>query len=243
MTGTKADIIAKLQKQLEPLQGVRSILNGIGVDTGPGPQKLAFPNDILSFGAVHEFICGSPEDAAATGGFIAAVLATLMKNGGATIWISSQRTMFPPGLTSFGIQPDKIIFLDLQKTKDILWATEEALKCNGVASVVAEMQEISFATSRRLQLAVEHSGVMGFMLRQKPRSLDTTACVSRWSITSLPGALEDGMPGVGFPRWNAALLKIRNGKPGSWQVEWKAGRFRHISPSAKGIIKELRKAG
>ena len=26
--------------------------------------------------------------------------------------------------------------------------------------------------------------------------------------------LEDGMPGVGVPRWNVELLKISNGKPG-----------------------------
>ena len=243
MTASKADIIAQLQKQLIPLQGLRSALNGIGVEAGPGPQKLSFPNDVLSFGAVHEFICAGAEEAAATGGFIAAVLATLMKSGGATIWISSQRTLFPPGLKVFGLEPENIIFLDLQKTKDMLWVLEEALKCNGIAAVVGEIPEISFTISRRLQLAVEQSGVMGFILRNNPRNLTTTACVSRWNITSLPSVLEDAMPGVGFPRWNATLLKIRNGKPGNWQVEWKAGKFRAIPPLATAIIKELRKAG
>jgi protein ImuA len=40
--------------------------------------------------------------------------------------------------------------------------------------------------------------------------------------------LGDGMPGVGFPRWNVQLLKVRNGKPGAWQIEWSADGFRHI---------------
>jgi protein ImuA len=35
----------------------------------------------------------------------------------------------------------------------------------GLAAVVAEIQELSFMTSRRLQLATEQSGVTGFMLR------------------------------------------------------------------------------
>ena len=243
MPATKADIIAQLRKQLNLLQGVRPALNGIGVETAPGPQKLAFPNDILSFGAVHEFICSGTEEAAATGGFISAVLATLMKDGAATLWISSQRMLFPPGLKSFGLEPENIIFLDLKKTKDVLWALEEALKCNGVAAVVGEIPEISFTTSRRLQLAVEQSGVMGFIVRQNPRNLTTTACVSRWNISSLPSAFEDAMPGIGFPRWNATLLKIRNGKPGNWQVEWKAGKFRVVAAKATAVVKELRKAG
>jgi protein ImuA len=243
MQAEKNDIIARLRQQLNPLQGVRSTLNGIGVAQLPGPQKLAFPNDLLSFGAVHEFICNGTPEAAATSGFLSALLATLMKNGGVTIWISAQRNLFPPGLVIFGIQPENIIFLDLQKTKDMLWALEEALKCSGVAAVVGEIPELSFTSSRRLQLAVEHSGVMGFILRNNPRNLTTTGCVTRWKISSLPSALEDGMPGVGFPRWKASLLKTRNGKPATWEVEWAAGKFRVLTAVNTAVIKPLKKAG
>jgi protein ImuA len=41
------------------------------------------------------------------------------------------------------------------------------------------------------------------------------------------------LPGVGFPKWNVELLKVRNGKPGSWQVEWAAGKFRLNNKVAK----------
>jgi protein ImuA len=37
------------------------------------------------------------------------------------------------------------------------------------------------------------------------------------------------MPGVGFPRWNVNLLKVRNGKPGSWEIEWAENQFQEIS--------------
>ena len=155
-----------------------------------------------------------------------------MDSGGATIWISSYRTIFPPALAAFGMAPDKIIFIDLKKEKEILWAMEEALKCNGLAAVVGEMTELSFTASRRLQLAVEESQVTGFILRRNPRSINTTACITRWKITSLPSESADDMPGVGFPRWNAELLKVRNGKPGKWEIEFAAGRFRNISKMA-----------
>ena len=129
----------------------------------------------------------------------------------------------------------------MQKEKEILWVMEEALKCEGLAAVIAETPEISFTASRRFQLAVEQSRVTGFIIRRNPKNL-ATACVTRWKISPLPSATEDGLPGVGFPRWNVELLKVRNGTPGKWQLEW-AGRFRHVSKLASITGEQQRKTG
>ena len=110
----------------------------------------------------------------------------------------------------------------------MLWTMEEALKCEGLAAVIGEIKELNFTVSRRLQLAVEQSRVTGFIIRNNPRTITTSACVTRWKITTLPSELKDGLPGVGFPRLNVGLLKVRNGKPGNWQIEYSAGRYRHI---------------
>lgn len=243
MSIQKADIIARLQKEILPLQGFKPILNGNHLDVGLGLVRHAFPNSIFPIGVVHEFCCGGSTDMAATGGFIAGLISTLMRAGGASVWISSSRLLFPPALKSFGIEPDKIIFVDLNKERDILWAMEEALKCEGLATVVGEMKDLGFTASRRLQLAVEQSRVTGFVIRRNPTQLNTTACVTRWKITSLPGMLEDDLPGVGFPRWNVELLKVRNGKPGSWQLEWVAGKFRHISKITTLPLAQRKKTG
>lgn len=228
MTAAKADIIAKLRRDILPLQGFKAILNNNELDTRLGFIKNAFPGNTFPLGAVHEFIYATTENGAVTNGFISAIVASLMRKGGPCIWIRSLQTIFPPALTSFGIAPDKIIFIELQKEREILWAMEEALKCEGLAAVIGEVEKLSFTASRRLQLAVEQSRVTGFILRPNSRYLNTTACLTRWRITSLSSKLEENMPGVGFPRWNVDLLKVRNGKPGSWQIEFKAGRFRHI---------------
>ncbi|CAN5810075.1 ImuA family protein [soil metagenome] len=242
MTGTKAAIIAQLQRDILPLQGFKKAPKNIALDIKLGAIKHAFPGHTFPLGAIHEFISIKPEDAAVTGGFVSAILASLMKTDGATIWISSSRTIFLPALKSFGISPDKIIFIDLQKEKQVLWAMEEALKCDGLAAVVAQIQELSFTASRRLQLAVEQSRVTGFVLRQNPRSLNTTACVTRWKIASLTSELSDGMPGVGFPRWNVELLKVRNGRPGNWQIEFMEGGFKQFNKVAE-ISQQQKKAG
>lgn len=109
-----------------------------------------------------------------------------------------------------------------------MWAMDEALKCSALTAVVGEMREISFTASRRLQLAVEQSQVTGFVMRNNYRNLNTTACVSRWKITPLQSDQVDGLPGIGFPKWRAELLRIRNGKTGAWDIQWVNGRFQHL---------------
>jgi protein ImuA len=144
-------------------------------------------------------------------------------------------------LKTFGIDPDQIIFINLKSEKEILWTIEESLKCGGLSAVVGEINEISFIASRRLQLAIEQSGVTGFLLRRQ--SKNPIASVSRWQIKHLASELAEHLPGVGYPRWNVELLKTRNGKPGQWQIEWTAGKFRHIPVPENFIHQEKRKTG
>ena len=243
MSSAIADIIARLQREILPLQGYKPHPNAESIDVGLGRIKQAFPNNTFPLGAVHEFCCTGAEDVSATAGFIAAILGSLMRDGGVALWISSSRTVFPPSLQSFSIQPDKIVFIDLKKQKDVMWAMEEALKCDGLAAVVGEISEVSFTASRRLQLAVEKSRVTGFLVRINPRNINTTACVTRWKISCLPSMLHDQMPGVGFPKWHVELLKVRNGRPGYWQVEWRGGYLRHASKLSAIPYIEKKKTG
>jgi protein ImuA len=227
----KAGIIAELQTDIIRLEGFKS-MNNTAVDLGLGPIKEAFPNASFPLGAVHEFLSDRIEDSAATGGFIAGILASLMANHGTALWISSSRTLFPPALKNFGIPPDRFIFIDLQKEKDVIWALDEALKCGALAAVVGELHDLSFTSSRRLQLAVEQSRVTGFIFRKNIRKPGTTACVSRWKITSMSSESVGGLPGIGFPQWKAELLRIRNGRPGVWNIKWIDGRFEPADASS-----------
>ncbi len=240
---TKSDIIAQLQREILPLQGFKTTLNNTALDVKLGSIKNAFPNNTFPLGAIHEFISTLPGDVAVTNGFIISILASLMKNGGVSIWIGSSQTIFPPALQSFGIAPDKIIFINLQKEKEILWVMEEAMKCEGLVAVVGQIQDLNFTASRRLQLAVEHSLVTGFIICQNPRKINTTSCITRWKITSLASGSADDMPGVCFPRWNVELLKVKNGKPGTWQIEFSTARLKHLNKIAAISQLQKKKAG
>jgi protein ImuA len=242
MSAKRADIITQLQQDILLLQGFMPA-SSIAVNVGLGPINEAFPNGTFPLGAVHEFLSAGPESVAATMGFIGGLLSPLMKNGEISLWISSARKLFPPALINFGIKPDQFIFIDLQKEKHVIWAMEEALKCSTLAAVVGEMQEISFTDSRRLQLAVEQSKVTGFVLRNNFRQLNTTACVSRWKISSLPSIIPDDLPGIGFPQWKVELLRMRNGKTGCWEIQWQDGRFHHPHREPLFVLDEQKKTG
>jgi protein ImuA len=108
-----------------------------------------------------------------------------------------------------------------------LWSMDEALKCGALSAVIGEMKDISFTASRRLQLAVEQSQVTGFILRHS-NHLNTTACVSRWKITSIPSEPVDDLPGIGFPAWKVELLRMRNGRTGVWSMKWMEGKFHEL---------------
>ncbi len=228
MSSVNAHIIAELKKQILLHAACKQQEKAIVL-----PAELNFLEDHLPLGvfpteAVHEFVYTKAEDVAVTNGFISGLLSTCIPVKGIIIWISKKPTVFPAVLQGFHIEPSEVIFIHPANDKELLWVTEEALKCDGMRAVVAELNSLSFTNSRRLQLAVEKSKATGFVLTPSTKTT-TNACVSRWRITSLPSEQHQGLPGVGFPTWNVELLKMRNGKPGQWKVEWAADHFNEIN--------------
>ena len=229
MTAEKQEILAKLKQQLLEVQGFKPVPIASGDGFGLGPIEACFPTKVFPTGTIHEFLAENPEDAAASEGFIAGLLSKLMEKGSSCLWISKNRKLFPPSLEAFGADPQQIIFIDLYYTKEILWVMEEALKCEGLACVIAEISDIDFAQSRRLQLATEKSRVTGFILRKEPKSSrSATACAARWQIKPHPSEIINGIPGVGNPRWEVNLLKVKNAEGGSFLIEWAEDRFAPI---------------
>ena len=115
MSGSKAEIIAKLQKDILPLHGFKKALSNAELDRQLGPMRNAFPDQSFPLGVLHEFISNSLEDNAATGGFVSSILSSLMRDRGIVIWISANRMIFPPALQYAGINADRVIFIELKK--------------------------------------------------------------------------------------------------------------------------------
>lgn len=229
-------VIERLRSDILRLEGfasAREVLSAVDL----GPLNGAFPNHTFPTAAVHEFISATAEEATAASGFLSGLLSLLMGNTGTVLWITGRTHVFPPALATFGLQPHRFLFLHLTHNKQALWAMEEALKSPALTAVVSELRDISFTESRRLQLAVEQSRVTGFIINRSPKA-GTTACVSRWKISSLPSMPIDDLPGIGFPQWRVELLRIRNGKPGAWDVQWRNDRFTYPTESQPPVASD-----
>lgn len=239
----KKDIVDSLRKDILCLQGM-GIRPGSETTAVPvGAMLDNMPGRVFPTSAIHEFLSPTLAASAASTGFITAITSALMQNGKPAIWVSTRRTVFSPALKIFGIDPDRVVFIDVAREKEALWTIEEALKCDSLCAVVGEIKELDFTQSRRLQLAVERSKVTGFINRLYPRNIRPTACVARWQVQPVNSRLPEGLPGVGFPRWQIDLLKIRNGRPGSWQLEWSGNAFRAVEqPVQKKVLTVLKTA-
>src|SRR5688572_146472 len=272
MPALKADIITQLKKDILALQGFRPLVHSeqkIELGTinhsfphasfplGANHEFICNSNESLtaSYGFIGRVLstllqtnsayAKAPADKAKAPADKAKAPADKAKasaDKGAAIWIGSSHLIFPPALVSFGIEPSRIIFIRLRNQKEILWTVEEALKCEGLTAVIGEVSFVDLATSRRLQLASEQSRVTGFLLRHRPGQLATTSCVCRWQINPVKSETIDGMPGIGFPRWQVELLKVRNGKPGQWQLEWANGKFNEVIMKTPSAIDEHKQA-
>lgn len=222
-TAEKIAIAKQLQAEINALQGLGKVTLE-PANMGLAPFAAAFPGNTFPTGAVHEFISYEAPDAAATNGFVTAIIGKLIKEGGLCLWVTGDKKIFPHGLRHFGLKPDQVVFINAPRTKDALWIIEEALKCEALTAVIGEIRELGFTDSRRLQLAVERSGVTGFIHRFCPRSENAVACTTRWKISPLPGYVDD-LPGVGHSSWDIRLLKVRNGRPYAWRMGWLGNNF------------------
>jgi protein ImuA len=238
----KADILSQLKEELLPLQGYKHKAGNEDIAIELGPINQAFPHHQFPIGAIHECIYDDIEQLSVSAAFITYILSSLMKQGAVSIWISQTPNIFPPALHLFNIDPAKLIFIKARKGKECLWCMEEALKCEGIASVIGEIDDVDLTASRRLQLAVEESRVTGFVLRNKKINLSNIASVAKWKISSLLSSNED-CPGVGFPQWNIELLKVRNGQPGTWKVECRNNKINTIESKELSFTIQQKIAG
>ena len=91
-----------------------------------------------------------------------------------------------------GLCPSRLLHVETWKPRHVLGAMEDALRLQGLAAVVGEVQEADMTATRRLVLAAAETGTPAFLIRHPSRRggdpLGTTsAAVTRWRISPCPG--------------------------------------------------------
>jgi protein ImuA len=90
----------------------------------------------LCLGHLHEIIEAGPasEHAGIATLFAAGILARL---SGPVLRCLRGRDLFAPALARIGLHPDRVIYCETWKDRDVLPAMEEGLRCKGLSGVVA----------------------------------------------------------------------------------------------------------
>ena len=186
------------------------------------------PGGGLPLGRWHELTGAGmeTETGAATAGF-AALLALPLAAQGAVVWILRRDDLYAPGLETLGFPARRLIQVRVRDETAALMALEDALGSAGVAAVAAEVEDVDLTAGRRLQLACEKHGATGFVIRRRPfggvtpKASTGSAAATRWRVAAAASDPPAGEPGLGPPRWTAALERCRGGRPGRWTFEWR----------------------
>ncbi len=91
--------------------------------------------------------------------------------------IDARGDFYPPAALRYGIALDRIIIIRPKDAMEAFWATDQSLRCSGVAAVIAPLTELDDLRSRRLQLAAESSGSIGLVIRPARRRTKSFAAV------------------------------------------------------------------
>jgi len=81
---------------------------------------------------------------------------------------SGQMDLYPPGLVQAGLPAEQVVVARAASPQDAVWACEQSLRCPDIAAVIIHHRGLEHADARvqrRLQLAAEHGGGIGLMLR------------------------------------------------------------------------------
>jgi protein ImuA len=163
LNGSSRQIAAALQEEIRRMEGARPVArDDAPLSAGCAALDRLLPDGGLRRGWLTEWL-GVEGGGAGTLALIAAREACL--DGGALVVMDRGRRFYPPAAAALGIDLEATIVVRPQNLKDELWALDQALRCGGVAAVWAPLESVDDRTFRRLQLAAEEGGGVGFLVR------------------------------------------------------------------------------
>ena len=185
------------------------------------------PGGGLGLGRWHEFAGEGLEiETAACAAAFVAMLAAPLADRGEMVWVLRRDDLHAPGLEGLGFPAQRLIQVCARDEAETLAVLEDALRAPGIIAAFGEVEAVDLTAGRRLQLACERGGGIGFVLRRRPfggarkaGSASGSASATRWSIAPAPSEPAPDDPGLGPPRWRVGLERCRGGRTGRWLME------------------------
>lgn len=225
--------VGPVPDRIEALRHLRRLLPALADPVSAGvsiPLRIpaidaCLPQGGLDQGVVHEIAPAAEGDEAAAFGFAAALLGSrLAESSGPALLVTSDQGFagagrpYGHGLSGLGLPPDRLILIETGADVEALWALEEILRARTAAAIAGCLGgRLDLKASRRLHLAAEG---LGLLLVLRPSDApEANAAATRWRIASAPAARDRFGCFAGW-RWQVELERCRNGRLGTWLVEF-----------------------
>lgn len=180
--------LEELQRRIQVLEGRGASVERPTVSTGCALLDQLFPDIGIRKGSLVEWI--SNGEASCAGTLSLFVGQQLSIRGRSTIIVDVQHQIFVTALVAMGCDLTKLFLIRPTSEREALWACEESLRCVAVDWVWARMDTVSETSFRRLQLAVEASGAVGFFVRPAKALRQSSWADIRLLVSLVPSRCE-----------------------------------------------------
>lgn len=206
------DILEALRDRIRGLEGVRDRgAVDAGKPTGfPGLDRLLAGRGLRP-GSLVEWIGEREGSGALT--LALAVAGHLLREAGTLVVLDADRDFYPPGAAGLGVPLTRTVVV---RTEDgaspvasapgELWAWEQALRTPGVTVTLGRLPDVNDRIARRLQLAAEAGGGIGFLVRPPDARGKVTWAATRIDVAGMAGSGHD-------PGWRLRV-RVTRGQAG-----------------------------
>lgn len=155
--------IVELRNQMRSWGRGPSVGSADSRSTGCEALDALLPNHGVRRGSLVEWLGEGEASGAGTVSLIAG--GRVCPEGRPVVLIDPRGDLFPLALSLLGFDLSRLVLIRPASGRESLWACEEALRCEAVGVVWANIERITSTDFRRLLLAAEDSSAIGFLVR------------------------------------------------------------------------------
>jgi len=157
------------------------------VTTGIAPLDELLPGGGWPLGTVTEIL--SRRAGAGELRLLVPVLADLSRQGRRIAWINPPHLPYPPAFSASGVAQSRVLLVSAGSGRDRLWSAEQCLRSGACGAVLLWPEECDNPSLRRLQLAAEKGGGLGYLFRSQRAAESPSPAALRLRLAPAPGGV------------------------------------------------------
>ncbi len=179
------NVLENLRQRLARLEKLYNRTGNKIVSTGCAALDRVLPGGGFPCGSLVEFLAS--DDGSGTVELALRAARQACQDGKPLVVIDRPGQFYPPAAVCIGIQPRQLLVVQPHSQADEHWAIDQAMRCPAVGAVLAWPGTIDQRTFRRLQLAAEHGGGLGLLIRPLSARREPSWAQVRLVVEPLPG--------------------------------------------------------